>query len=534
MDQSADQDTDLLIIGSGIAGLTLALSVNEIRPDISIILVTKNKIEEANTKYAQGGISSVISKIDSFASHIEDTLVAGAGLCRKEVVEVFIKEGPKTVDQLIKWGVNFDKTADNQIELGREGGHHERRVAHVKDYTGLAIQEVLIAEIHRRDSIIILENRIAIDLVNVQDQIAGAYIFNNNTKEVCNFSAKITVIATGGAGKVFRYTSNPDIASGDGIAMAYRAGARIANMEFIQFHPSILYNTELQRFLITEAIRGEGAILTSIDGRRFMENIHELKELAPRDIVSRAIDAEIKKTGVDHVLLDISFKDKEYVKRRFPAIYSTLLEQGIDITKEPIPIVPAAHYTIGGIKSATNGVTNLKGLLAIGEASCTGLHGANRLASNSLLEGSVMARKAANYIMKNIDQFKYHKFKKWISGDAVEPDEAVIITHNWAELRRLMWNYVGIVRTTKRLLRAKRRIEVLREEVLNYYWDFHVTKDIIELRNVVEVADLIVTSALARKESRGAHYTSDFPEKSDENHDTFILKNTGPHYSEIF
>jgi len=502
-------ENDVLIIGGGIAGLSLALRLHKLNPDFSITIITKQSIEEANTRYAQGGFSSVFSSSDSFESHIADTLEAGAGICRIDIVKEMISEGPNAVNQLIEWGVKFDRDQNNDIELGMEGGHHERRIVHVKDYTGLAIQDTLILQIKKISKIKIHEKQIAIDLVYISDQIAGAYVYDEASQSVNSYSSKITVLASGGAGKVFRYTSNPDIASGDGIAMAFRAGARIANMEFIQFHPSILFNTELLTFLITEAIRGEGAIILNMDGARFMPDIHELAELAPRDIVARAIDEEIKRSGSDHVLLDISFKDPEYIKNRFPAIYSTLKKCGVDMTKEPIPIVPGAHYTIGGIKAKINGETNLKGLLAIGEVANTGLHGANRLASNSLLEGSIMANHAAQYISKEIYNFKLYDFPEWEIGSAVETDEAIIITHNWAELRRLMWNYVGIVRTTKRLLRAKTRIELLKQEVTQYYWDFHVTRDIIELRNVVEVAELIVISALARKESRGAHYTSD-------------------------
>lgn len=526
--------TDVLIIGSGISGLSLALHLNTKNPTLDITIVTKEDLMEANTKYAQGGFSSVLSKNDTFESHIEDTLMAGAGLCRKTVVEKIIRKAPESIQQLIDWGVIFDTDRENNIDLGREGGHHARRVAHVKDFTGLAIQGCLVKEIGRREGINIYENRVAIDLVYINDQIGGAYILNKNTQEVCNYYAKITVIATGGAGKVFRYSSNPDIASGDGIAMAYRAGATVANMEFIQFHPSILYNFDLRTFLITEAIRGEGAELKNVAGERFMVGMHEMAELAPRDIVSRAIDSEIKRSGEDHVLLDISGKDPDFIKERFPAIHSTLLKRGIDITKDPIPIVPAAHYTIGGVKTRINGETNLNGLLVIGEATYTGLHGANRLASNSLLEGSVMAKNASEYILKSINEFSIQSFPEWIIGDAVEPDEVIIMTHNWAELRRLMWNYVGIVRTTKRLLRAKTRIEVLRKEVEQYYWDFHVTQDIIELRNVVEVADLIVNCALARKESRGTHYTSDYPKLSNSKRDTYIQKTLGIHFSEDF
>jgi L-aspartate oxidase len=526
--------SDVLIIGSGIAGLSLALNIVK-NSSYTVNILTKNTIDETATRLAQGGFAGVLSDTDSFDSHMSDTIKAGVGLCDKDVVKTIVEQGPKCIAKLGDWGVKFEKNQNNELDLGREGGHLERRVVHVKDSTGQAIEDTLVQIVKNEENITVYEFHTAIDLVPVNGQIAGVYTYDQKNDKVENFSAKLTVIATGGAGKVFRYTSNPDIATGDGVAMAYRAGAIIKNMEFTQFHPTVYYNTEFRTFLVSEALRGEGALLSNIEGQRFMEEVHELKELAPRDIVSRAIDIDLKKLGHVFVYLDISFKDSEFVKNRFPKIYSTLLAHGTDITKEPIPVVPAAHYTIGGISVDVRGVTNLKGLMAIGEAACTGFHGANRLASNSLLEGSVMATRSAEYIIKELDMNSTtpFTFPNWEPGDAVEPDEVIIISHNWSELRRLMWNYVGIVRSTKRLLRAKERLDMLKKEVNEYYWQYHVDRDIIELRNVVDVAMLIVESALARKESRGAHYSIDYPDKGSEARDTLVQKTLGVHFSGI-
>ena len=524
---------DILVIGSGLAGLLFAHNIVR-NSEFNVTIVTKKKVSEANTKYAQGGIASVLSEEDDFNNHINDTIVAGDYLCRPDVVREIITEGPNAINQLLEIGVKFNTDNDNNITLGREGGHSKRRIVHVNDSTGLEIHSKLVTAVKNHPKIKILEYHSAIDLVHVNEQVAGAYILNIKDETILNFSAKITIVASGGSGKVFLYTSNPDIASGDGIAMAYRAGAIISNMEFVQFHPTLWWNPQYKNFLITEALRGEGAILKTVDGERFMDNVHELKELAPRDIVARAIDYNMKKLGEEFVYLDISHKDPDFIKERFPTIYAKLMEFNLDMTKDPIPVVPASHYTVGGIRAKVNGDTNVHGLLAIGEVACTGLHGANRLASNSLLEAAVMASKASTNAINLINKgdLAIFTFPPWEIGKAVETDEAVIITHNWDELRRLMWNFVGIVRTTKRLLRAKQRIQLLKDEVLEYYWKFHVTPDILELRNVVQIAELTVDSALARKESRGAHFTSDYPEKLKTNRDVLIQRRFGVYYSE--
>jgi L-aspartate oxidase len=524
--------SDILVIGSGLAGLLFALHIRN-HSGLSINLVTKRTLDESSTKYAQGGIAGVLSEKDSFDSHIQDTIVAGNGLCRRDVVSEFVMEAPSRIQELKQLGVFFNSIDGESVDLGGRRIIKKRRIAHVNDTTGKALQDVLVKTINNDPGIRVFEFHTGIDLVRIDGRITGAYVLNAVSGKVENFSAKCTVLATGGAGKVFLYTSNPDIASGDGIAMAYRAGATISNMELFQFHPTIYYNPNIPSFLVTEAIRGEGGVLQSVNGERFMKDVHALQELAPRDIVARAIDYEMKKSGADHVFLDISFKDNEFIKKRFPSIYSTLLRYGTDITQDPIPVVPAAHYTIGGIQTTIRGDTGLHGLYAIGEVTNTGFHGANRLASNSLVESAVMAVQSAKHVIRQLEMEKpkINSFPPWEPGDAVASDEVVIISHNWEELRRCMSNYVGIVRSNKRLLRAKQRINLLKKEIQEYYWDFHVTRDIIELRNIVHVGELIVDSALARKESRGTHYSIDYPNTLASARDTLIQKSYGVFHS---
>ena len=514
-------ETDFLVIGSGIAGLTYSLKVSE---HGKVTLITKKEKAESNTNYAQGGIAAVMSPLDSFESHIKDTLKSGDGLCKRDVVDEIIKVAPKRIKELIELGVQFSKSEDGKgYDLGKEGGHTHRRVLHATDFTGREIEHALLTAVSKNKNIEVHENFIAIDLATENGQCIGCYVLNKDDNEVVEICAKITVLATGGIGKVYLFTSNPDIASGDGVAMAYRAGASIANMEFVQFHPTCLYHPYAKSFLISEALRGEGAILLDKNGNRFMEKYHELKELAPRDIVARAIDNELKKSGDDCVFLDISFKESDFIKKRFPNIHRTCLSFGIDMTSHPIPVIPAAHYACGGIKTTTSGETDIKNLFAIGEVACTGLHGANRLASNSLLEALVCAHNAAN---KCIEQIKkgigFCEVISWVPNSTIDSDEMVIVSFNWEEVRRLMWNFVGIVRTNKRLLRAKRRIKNLQEEINQFYRDFKINSDLIELRNIADVAEIIINSALLRKESRGLHYTLDYPKKQDNPSDTFV------------
>ncbi|MHA1384703.1 MAG: L-aspartate oxidase [Candidatus Helarchaeota archaeon] len=515
--------TDFLVIGSGIAGLTYSLKVSEYG---QVMIITKKQKAESNTNYAQGGIAAVMSPDDSFESHIEDTLTAGDGLCKRSVVEEIITQAPERIKELIEIGVKFSKKEDGKTyDLGKEGGHSHRRVLHATDLTGREIERALLNAVSENKNINVYENFIAIDLATDNEKCIGCYALNKDDKEVVEISSKITVLATGGIGKVYLYTSNPDIASGDGVAMAYRIGASIANMEFVQFHPTCLYHPYAKSFLISEALRGEGATLIDADGNRFMEKYHKLKELAPRDIVARAIDNELKISGADCVYLDISFRDADFIKNRFPNIYETCLTFGIDITKQPIPVVPAAHYACGGIKTNTSGETDIKNLFAIGEVACTGLHGANRLASNSLLEALVCAHNAAKKAKEKIKEgMNYIKIKPWIPNSIIDSDEMVVVSFNWGEVRLLMWNYVGIVRTDKRLLRAKRRIKNLQEEINEFYRDFKINSDLIELRNIADVAEIIINSALMRKESRGLHYTLDYPNKLKNPVDTIIKK----------
>jgi len=512
---------DYLVIGSGVAGLTFAL---EAAAHGDIILVTKRSRDESNTKYAQGGIAAVLDAADSFEAHIKDTLVAGAGLCHERAVEVCVKEGPERIKTLQRLGANFDRAPgkgehDPDLDLHLEGGHGARRIAHARDMTGREVERALLTALEQNPRVRILEEHTAIDLITLSkfggpEVCAGAYVLDVAEEKVITVLAHATILATGGAGKVYLYTTNPDVATGDGVAMAYRAGAEIANMEFYQFHPTCLYNPQTKGFLISEALRGEGAVLRTLDGTPFMKSHDPRGDLAPRDIVARAIDFEMKRAGTDYVLLDITDKKPAFVREQFPGIYAECLRLGVDITREPIPVVPAAHYSCGGIATDLEGRTTIPGLWAIGECAHTGLHGANRLASNSLLEGLVFGHRAAQALSTQ-DAAERKKpwpdVPDWDVGQAGTPDEAVVITQNWDELRRLMWNYVGIVRSTKRLQRAARRIALLQEEIVEYYWKYFVTRDLLELRNIACVAQLIVECALSRKESRGLHYTIDYP-----------------------
>ncbi len=526
---------DFLILGSGIAGLSFALKV---APKGRVAIVTKKHRAESNTNYAQGGIAAVTSKEDSIEMHVRDTIDAGGSLCKEEIVRRIITEGPERVSELMALGMEFAErdvpgtSGRREYDLGKEGGHSKRRILHAKDATGRAVETALLNAVNNQPSVEWYENHFAIDLITTQklgrvgtNRCLGAYVLNQITGEVETFSADSVMLATGGCGKVYLYTTNPDIATGDGVAMAYRAGVEIANMEFVQFHPTCLFHPQAKSFLITEAVRGEGGVLKGPDGMEFMHHYHELKSLAPRDAVARAIDAEMKRTGSECMHLDITQKSAPFLIDRFPTIYAKCLEFGIDITKQPIPVVPAAHYQCGGVVTSIDGETSLAGLFAVGEVACTGLHGANRLASNSLLEALVCAHRAAKKASV-ADAIREIEIPPWQTGSANDADEMVVVSHNWDELRRTMWDYVGIVRTTKRLERARKRIGLLQEEILQYYWDFNVTGDLLELRNIATVAELIIECALQRPESRGLHYTLDYPDTSDEwaRKDTVVKK----------
>ncbi|GDX78449.1 L-aspartate oxidase [Deltaproteobacteria bacterium] len=512
---------DFLVLGTGLAGLFFALRAAR---HGTVRLISKTVRAESNTAYAQGGIAAVWAPDDSAEAHVNDTLVAGAGLCRREAVEQTVRDASERIRELIELGVQFSQD-DGEYSLHREGGHSARRILHTDDLTGAELVRALLAAVAAEPNIELIEDHIAVDLITVNtlarrrgrppaepDRVLGAYLLNVNTGHVAVEAARVVALCTGGAGKVYLYTSNPDIASGDGIAMAWRAGARIANMEFVQFHPTVLFHPHAKSFLISEALRGEGGILRLANGEAFMKRYDPRAELAPRDIVARAIDAELKRRGDDCVYLDMTHLDRDTLAARFPNIYKRCAELGIDIATAPIPVVPAAHYFCGGVQTDLEGESSVQNLFAVGECACTGLHGANRLASNSLLEAVVFADHASRLAAARLAETPAPTdIPEWDHGRAVDSDEQVVITQTWDEIRRFMWNYVGIVRTTKRLLRARARVQLVKDEIQDYYWDFRLTAPLVELRNLADVAELVVESALRRKESRGLHYTLDYP-----------------------
>lgn len=567
---AAPHTSDFLVIGSGLAGLSFAL---EVAKHGTVSVLTKRRPEVSNTAWAQGGIAAVWDAHDSLDDHVKDTVEAGAWLASDELVRDLLSEGPAAVERLIEWGVRFTRegepgTEENGEEHGplapdaepdyhltREGGHSARRILHSGDMTGAEIQRALLAAVEQHPRITLFDHHIAVDLITErkvarhlakrrlgvygpevekrygpggpegwlpsrEDRCVGAYVLDVERNAVEVFTAGVTLLATGGAGKLYRYTSNPDVATGDGMAMAFRAGAVLANMEFVQFHPTCLYDPQAKSFLVSEAVRGEGGVLELPDGTRFMDAVHPMGSLAPRDIVAREIDNQIKRRGLEHVFLDISHEDDDFVRNRFPGIHDKLLAYGHDMTKERIPVVPAAHYFCGGVQVDTQGRTLIAGLLAAGEVTCTGLHGANRLASNSLLEACVTARRCARLAPELLERARALgpvEVPGWDAGQARDSDELVVVTHTWDEIRRLMWNYVGIVRTDRRLQRALTRIRLIQEEIQTYYWDFRITADLIELRNLSTVAEVVIRSALGRRESRGLHYNLDCPERDDGN-----------------
>ena len=531
------QSTDYLIIGSGIAGLSAALEAAEYG---TVTVITKVDAEECNTMYAQGGIACVIAEGDSFEAHVQDTLNAGAGLCHTEVARTIISQGPDRIRHLLDMGVHFTtreevsdytlKPGEQPYDLGREGGHSKRRVLHSGDITGRELVRVLLERCRQTPTITMLENHQAVDLISTrhvewqgENCCMGAYVMDCDDDSIHTVLSNYTILATGGCGKVYLYTSNPDVASGDGVAMAYRAYTEIRNMEFYQFHPTILYHPEAKSFLISEAVRGEGAVLKIHHRgqyREFMDRYSDLGSLAPRDVVARAIDNELKRTGEECAYLDIRHKDEDFLRKRFPNIFATCKQYGINMATDLIPVVPAAHYCCGGVKTDINGFTGVKNLYAVGEVGCTGLHGANRLASNSLLEALVISHNAVQHTRSTppatpTDDFSFDDVPDWSFGNAVDSDEQIVIAHNWDEIRRFMWDYVGIVRTVKRLERAKNRIRLIRREIETYYWNFLPTPDLIELRNLASVAEMIIDSAMARRESRGLHFNQDYPTNND-------------------
>lgn len=523
------QSYDVIVIGSGIAGLSFALKVAEAGQRVAII--TKKNSAESNTNYAQGGIAAVTSQTDDVEMHVADTLDAGDGLCDGTAVREILTDGAASIDELAHRGVAFTQLDDGSVSLGKEGGHSQRRILHVKDVTGKAIEEALLHGIETSPNIETFEHHFAVELITAaklgqpgEDRVLGLYALNTKTEQVETFQSSVVLLATGGIGQVYQYTTNPFIATGDGIAMAYRAGVEVRNMEFIQFHPTAFYSRDSDRFLISEAVRGEGAILRNLEGEAFMQRYDQRKDLAPRDIVARAIDSEMKQSGARHVWLDTRDIPLKKLHDHFPNIYEHCSRQGIALEKDMIPVVPAAHYLCGGVKTNLSGETSLAGLYACGEVACTGLHGANRLASNSLLEAVVMANRGATAVGEYLQASSAASIElpTWVDGDVRDSDERVVLLHNWDEVKRTMWDYVGIVRSTKRLERARTRIQTLDREINDYYWDFKVDESLLELRNMILVAGLVVDCALQRKESRGLHYTLDFPGKDEASADSKV------------
>lgn len=520
-------DTNTLVIGAGIAGLKAAL---EASTHHDVVLIAKGPLVEANSYYAQGGIAGVLSGEDSFEKHIADTLKAGAGLCHADLVKKVVEHGPSAIKELIDIGVEFTKTSDqSDFHLTKEGGHSERRVIHAEDLTGKAVMEALIAKVKGHPRITVVENQFAVDLLTSDkffpqfngNVCLGAYILDRSSDLVYKITSRTTILATGGHGRIYRYTTNPESATGDGLAMAWRAGCKVANLEFMQFHPTTLYHPEMRSFLISEAVRGEGAVLRNHDGVDFTKGYHPMGSLAPRDIVARAIDSELKRTGEAHVYLDATVLG-EKIQHHFPNIFETCSRLGLDIHREWIPVVPSAHYSCGGVVVDDCGRTSIKGLYAIGEVACSGLHGANRLASNSLLEALVFSKLAANAARKDMNSNLHVEIPEWDPGSSISPDEQVVLSHTWDEIRRLMWNYVGIVRTNKRLNRAYARIKAIRQELEQYYWDYRLNDRLLEVRNLAEVAHLTIRCAMKRKESRGIHFNLDYSEQNANALDTIV------------